>query len=226
MNLNRKQANHGFSPIELIIVVACLLILAALLLPALARAKGGGSRVNCVNNLKGVGLAFRTFALDSTNSLYPPMMSTTNGGTLEFVGHGKPWTHFAVMSNELSTPKILMCPTDTGRISATTFALGATDPQVPFNSNSQLSYFVGVDADERFPNQFLTGDRFLGVNGGLYTAGLHSVVSNTPLEWVNCGHGTAGNIGLADGSVQQVTVGRLRESLNGSGTVTNRLEFP
>src|SRR6478672_12699337 len=93
---------RGFTLIELLLIIFCLVMLAAFLLPGMVRVKTRSSRIGCVNNLKQVGLAFRTWALDN-NDTNPPLLSITNGGTLELVGSSGVFIHFSVMSNELST---------------------------------------------------------------------------------------------------------------------------
>ena len=70
-------------------MVAPSAVLAGLLLPALAKAKGKAQSISCVNNLKQIGLAARIYATDH-NDAYPP--------------------DFLSMKNELATPKILICP--------------------------------------------------------------------------------------------------------------------
>lgn len=107
-------------------LLVSLLILPALLLPALARAKAKAQSINCTNNMKQIGLAFRIWAIDHDDA-FPFNVSTNKGGTLELCkarsGEFDPRAafHFQVMSNELCTPKILVCPQDTTKKPALTF---------------------------------------------------------------------------------------------------------
>lgn len=99
---------------------------AAMLLPALAKAKSRAQSLNCVNNLKMIGVACRTWALDNGDQ-FPFNVSTNKGGTLESCARGdsgfdlNSYRHFQVMSTELSTPMILFCPADTSRKPAASF---------------------------------------------------------------------------------------------------------
>ena len=68
---SRRPARHGFTLIELLVVIAIIAILAALLLPALNRAKLKAQAVTCMNNNKQLALAFNLYTLDF-NDLYPP----------------------------------------------------------------------------------------------------------------------------------------------------------
>lgn len=70
MKTNSKQHKRGFTLIELLVVIAIIAILAAMILPALARAKSKGQRTVCLNNLRQIGL-FMQFYTDENNDYFP-----------------------------------------------------------------------------------------------------------------------------------------------------------
>src|SRR5271166_4354295 len=131
-NYNKKKS--AFTLIELLVVIAIIAILAAMLLPALAAAKRKAQKINCVNNLKQVGLAFRIWEGDNGDK-YPMALSSLQGGAQEYIsslGATTPAAKFvsvpylfSVMSNELSTPKVLFCPSDTARQIGSNFVANA-----------------------------------------------------------------------------------------------------
>src|SRR2546426_161404 len=101
MNVSKAKPARSFTAIDLLIVLACIALLIAVFLPT----NGGrlqGQKINCINNLKQIGLAFRTWSLDQSDK-FPMQVSVTNGGTMELVDNGPVFVHFLVMSNELST---------------------------------------------------------------------------------------------------------------------------
>jgi competence protein ComGC len=223
--MKTKRNTLAFSLFEVLIIVAVVMVLVALLLPALNRPRTH-HHVSCVNNLKQVGLAFRIWAGDH-NDLYPMQVSVTNGGTMEFVGTLETFRHFEVMSNELNTPKILFCLYDTSRSRADYFKGVAAGPpgSIPFVANSNLSYFAGVDAADLHPESFLSGDR--NITGGTSVkSGMLELTNSGTVKWTHDIHVDQGHVGLADGSVQVFGITQLRDALNRTGLATNRLAMP
>ena len=238
MNLNRMNPRTGFTQIELIVIVAIAAMLLLLLVPRFGRRGCYAAPISCANNLKQVVLSYRQWSLDN-NDKFPMQVSVTNGGAMEAVLAGDVATVFRVMSNELSTPKILFCPEDKKRIQATNFSspdsTNRAFQNVYFANNSNVTYFVGLDADETFPNMFLAGDDNWLVGGEAgnvahkgspVTSGILPLWTNTPLAWSSERHKKKGNVGLADGSVQEFTSSKLAAALRNSGVATNRLAFP
>jgi type II secretory pathway pseudopilin PulG len=205
MNSNSR----GFTLVMLLVVIAVLALLAAMLLPALASAKKKAQQINCVNNLKQCGLAFRIWEGDN-NDKYPMAVSTSAGGTMEYSTGADTFRHFQVMSNELSTPRILICPADT-RIVANDFVR---------LENQNVSYFVDLDANDNFPQRFLDGDR--NITGDSEPEnGILKLVPGQSASWTETIHVNQGNVGLADGSVQQYSNSGLQNALQNSGGPTN-----
>jgi len=203
MNRERLRSRHGgFSLIDLLAMLAAVLIVAALAFTYLVKPRAQSSRMNCVNHMKQVGLSFRLWAGDNGDK-FPMQVSTNLGGTMEFIASGSVYPHFAVLSNELYTPKILICPNDSKRSAATNFAS---------LRDANLSYFIIPEAEEMQPEMWLVGDRNLTTNQVPLKPGLHTVTSNSVPGWTTQIHPFGGNLGLADGSVQPLSSARLHQS--------------
>ena len=207
---------HGLSVLEVLLVIATITLLAGLILPKMARGRVRTSRIGCTSQLKQIGLSYRMFSNDHGDQ-FPYAVSNEFGGTLQFENSPQVFRHYEAMSNELVTPKILICNSDTNRIRASNFL-------TPL-SNSNISYFIGLGAQEDKPQRILSGDR--NVTGGVLSNGFMRVLpSNSVAGWTSAIHSNAGNIGLADGSVQQMRAPGLQRQLQTQDLPVVRLAIP
>ena len=213
--MNRHSSSRGakaFTLIELLVIIAILALLFAILVPAVAVGKSKPQRIKCTNNLKQAGISFRLWTTNYGDK-HPGSVSTSKGSGLDYVVRTNFAAYFFLsMSNELATPGVLVCPTDTRRPATNMASL----------NDANLSYFAGLDSDETMPSSLLAGDRNLTVNGVQAEGGIVEVHPTDELGWTQAMHRYEGNVGLGDGSVQNLTSRRL----SGLPGVTHRLAFP
>ena len=216
----KLSSARGLALIEVVFVIGVVVLLVFVaVLPLVGwpapKAKDREKGARCQNNLKQVGLAFRTWEGDHADR-YPMSVSTNEGGSREWLAGGSMFRHLQAMSNEINNPNIVVCPSDDRKAA----------PDFVNLRNSNISYFIGLDADETKPAMWLAGDRNLVTNGVKLGPGLAVITTNHTIGWSTNMHNLRGNVLLTDGSVQQASSKSLPALLQYTGTNSSRLAVP
>jgi prepilin-type N-terminal cleavage/methylation domain-containing protein len=146
---NTVRRVTAFTLIELLVVIAIIAILAAMLLPALSRAKESGKRIACSNNLRQLGLAMQMYAGDFQGTL-PPRLTADRWPDKFYDFYGK-------------NVKLLLCPSEITNTPAT------ISPSNDVADAASRSYFINGWNDYFFDH--LTASDF----ASLYMAGTYPV---------------------------------------------------
>ena len=164
---NNSEALAGFTLIELLVVIAIIAILAALLLPALSRAKASAKHANCISNARQISFAIQLYAADNGDTLPDAQNLTWNElETNHFLIFYKRLVKNYVGLQGASSPqdKLFACPADT-------FYYDFPVPNhigrsLHDESNSDYSSygFIG-GGDSPKPPAFLNEDSYGGVGG-------------------------------------------------------------
>jgi prepilin-type processing-associated H-X9-DG protein len=210
----------AFTMIELVVLVA-VVVLILFFVARRPETHRDVSRQQCMNNLKYVSLGLIISASDNADA-FPMQRSVVVGGSLETSSTGAVFHTFQVLSNEWAgeNVKLLVCPTDD--------RMPASDLSQLANSN--VSYFIHLDATIARPDLVLIGDRCL-TNGPLAETRILTLSPTGKLAWTERSHKLRGNIALVDGSVRSFTTPEVqtavkRMTTNSAAPATHRLAFP
>jgi prepilin-type N-terminal cleavage/methylation domain-containing protein/prepilin-type processing-associated H-X9-DG protein len=137
---HRQSRRRGFTLIELLVVIAIIAILAAILLPVLSQAKKRAWTIQCVSNLRQIGVAMKIFA-DDNNQLFPESGGDIYWGATDATT-GKPSWMEQIVANVQNT-NIYNCPANV---------------QLPRDMQGPFNYFNGCRA------AFLVADEYASLN--------------------------------------------------------------
>jgi len=223
----------AFTRIELFVVIVVIAVLVAMLLPGLPPRRQSYSRMigNCLNNLKEIGTGYRLWAGDN-GGFVPPQQTVSKGGWEDLLTNANQgaicWTNYALMGNQMGqSPRLVVCPSDERKPAAT---------YTNNFDNTHLSYFVGVSANDTYPQSIAGGDRHLGpgtVPDSHYGFSPKNGNGNDvaipitgPVSWSLKMHSAgnpagSGNILFGDGSGQHISSVDFRTNLLHATPTTN-----
>jgi hypothetical protein len=157
-DMGHSRNVEAFTRKELVVVIAVSVMIAlALLLILQPRHRKAWHRIACVFNLNEIGAAYRVWSNDHGDK-FPANTPVTNGGWSDLLSYTNAstygcWMNYRTMSKEFGqNTLILVCPADERKPADNLTNL----------ANFNISYFVGVDANDTYPQAILGGDRNLG----------------------------------------------------------------
>jgi hypothetical protein len=221
----------AFTRLELLACLAALALWVTIIGPALANSASRSDRVVCFNNLRQIGVGYAQFGLEHGDQT-AWQLPMAEGGNRDYLGKNEAFMQFAVLSNYIASPKVLMDPADDRALSVRVAASWDNHPQGGLlNSafkNNAVSYFLGLDGNFSTPRLLLSGDRNLNHMGisscssGVAPAATLWRMPQTT-SWTNGIHGLSGNLLLYDGNVHQLDAHALRAVIPGQMSDSPRI---
>jgi competence protein ComGC len=213
----RPQAKHAFSRADLIITIVVVFLVLLVISPGLADTRYRSQRAGCVDNLRQIGQAVQLWAADHENN-NPWTIPPTRGGTRQ-TRTGNVWREMIVMSNQLATPKILVCPADAARLRTSAdnwsnFSNGGFANVT--HQNNATSYVIGLHSVFTTPNSLLSSDRNMTTQGQTACAMLVNNaerITASSTAWTDSIHQSSGNLLLNDGRVLETSNSGLKDYL-------------
>lgn len=139
---------RGFTLIELLVVIAIIAILAAILFPIFAASKENARATKCLNNLRNLATAFRTYADDNNAKLpsafygwsYPDWAGVQLGNTSRvYLEQGSVWSYTS------KSKRIYLCPSDAG-VAPTYVDVGVTPRPKNYPLSYSMNWMLGASA--------------------------------------------------------------------------------
>jgi prepilin-type processing-associated H-X9-DG protein len=239
--------NRALTLLELLVLIVVIAVLTAMLLPTSGGAARGYATI-CGNHLKQIGNNFSAWSHENEDR-FPMQVSTVAGGSMELISGGSAIVHFRTLTNSgvefrrantvtvtnnsgeqqltrWSThhgldQQLLFCLSDRSRESSQ-WGKGSFDEL----ADSDISYFVGVDASTMKPGSILSGDRSIELSGIPVQPGLLEIAAKSRVGWSTNLHPTfrRGNVLFSDGHVEFIK--RLSGILEKQDAKPIRLAIP
>jgi len=211
-----KGHRIAFTQFECLIVVAIVALISVIAVSRVSAQAGASTRMACLKNIRQVGLGFSIWADRNGNRF--PWHVPPKRGSLEWANTPETYRHFQIASNELDSPNILVCPDDPARAKTESF-----DKHF---SNTNISYLIGLEANERRPESIVCADRNLSTNASRILSGVIEFTDADSSGWAAGIHTGGGNIGLADGSARYLSQIGIRKQLAVPGNLPTRFSIP